>query len=222
MSFQEYNTDIVLQEEIVMGKDVIIGEIGKEWSKEAFQNVHREARAQIWDYMRELDARREKKSGYGFLRYMEDRMKTPESIAEKLQRKSYPVDFQTAVEKLNDISGVRVICYSLKEVYWVAKQIARDERYTIVKFKDYIRKPKKSGYESYHLVLEVPVKGEDGITSVRVELQLRTIIMDAWTAVDNRISYKKSASEEMTKRVEKYAKIGRRLDKLIQRTLDEM
>lgn len=66
------------------------------------------------------------------------------------------------------------------------------------------------------------MKGEDGITSVRVELQLRTIIMDAWTAVDNRISYKKSASEEMTKRVEKYAKIGRRLDKLIQRTLDEM
>ena len=205
-----------------MDKDVIIGEIGKEWSKEAFQNVHREARAQIRDYMRELEARREKKSGYGFIRYMEDRMKTPESIAEKLQRKSYPVDFQTAVEKLNDISGVRVICYSLKEVYWVAKQIARDERYTIVKFKDYIRKPKKSGYESYHLVLEVPVKYEDGITNVRVELQLRTIIMDAWTAVDNRISYKKSASEEMTKRVEKYAKIGRRLDKLIQRTLDEM
>ena len=205
-----------------MGKDVIIGEIENEWKKEAFQNVHREARAQIRDYMRELDARREKKSGYGFLRYMEDRMKTPESIAEKLQRKSYTVDFQTAVEKLNDISGVRVICYSLKEVYWVAKQIARDERYTIVKFKDYIRKPKKSGYESYHLVLEVPVKDEDGITSVRVELQLRTIIMDAWTAVDNRIRYKKSTSEELTKRVEKYAKIGRRLDKLIQRTLDEM
>ena len=66
------------------------------------------------------------------------------------------------------------------------------------------------------------MKAEDGIASVRVELQLRTIIMDAWTTVDNRISYKKSASEEMTKRVEKYAKIGRRLDKLIQRTLDEM
>lgn len=205
-----------------MGKDVNIGEIEKEWSREGFQNMHSEARRQIRDYMWELDVRRKKKNGYGFIRYMEDRMKTPESIAEKLQRKSYLVDFQTAVEKLNDISGVRVICYSLKEVYWVAKQIARDEQYTIVKFKDYIRKPKKSGYESYHLVLEVPVKAEDGIASVRVELQLRTIIMDAWTTVDNRISYKKSASEEMTKRVEKYAKIGRRLDKLIQRTLDEM
>ena len=58
---------------------------------------------------------------------------------------------------------------------------------------------------------------------VRVELQLRTMIMDAWAGMDNRVSYKKEkeVSPEMAKRIEKYAKIGRRLDKLIQRTLDE-
>lgn len=72
-------------------------------------------------------------------------MKTPESIAEKLQRKDYDVDFDTAVTALNDISGVRCICYSVKEIYWIARQIGKTDTYTVVKAKDYIRKPKKMG-----------------------------------------------------------------------------
>ena len=65
---------------------------------------------------------------------------------------------------------------------------------------------------------------KEKVQTVRVELQLRTMIMDAWASMDNRISYKKDdkISPEMMKRIEKYAKIGRRLDKLIQRTLDEV
>ena len=48
--------------------------------------------------------------------------------------------------------------------------------------------------------------------------------MDAWAEMDNRISYKKSEKipEEMTQRIEKYAKMGRRLDKLIQKTLNDV
>lgn len=197
-------------------------EIRKAWSSDSFQEKHETARLEIEKYMEEMNDRYIEKNGNGFIRHIEARMKTPESIVGKLERKSYPVNFETAVEKLNDISGVRVICYSLKEIYWVAKQIARDERYVIVKFKDYIRKPKKNGYESYHIVLEVPVQVDEMEEKVRVELQLRTIIMDAWAAMDNRISYKKANQipAEMEKQVEKYAKIGRRLDKLIQRALD--
>lgn len=66
-----------------------------------------------------------RKTGQGFVRFIETRMKTPESIAEKLQRKDYDVDFDTAVTALNDISGVRCICYSVKEIYWIARQIGK-------------------------------------------------------------------------------------------------
>ena len=173
----------------------------KHWQDDDFQRKHALAREIVVNRLRELNREYEEKTGQGFVRFIETRMKTPESIAEKLQRKDYDVDFDTAVTALNDISGVRCICYSVKEIYWIARQIGKTDTYTVVKAKDYIRKPKKN--------------------VVRVELQLRTMIMDAWAGMDNRVSYKKGVPPEMERRIEKYARIGRRLDKLIQKTLDD-
>lgn len=203
-----------------MEKAQELEKIRKDWEEKAFQRRHTLARNVVIQKLRELNEYYITKTGHGFIRFVEERMKTPESILEKLQRKGYDANFATAAEKLNDISGVRCICYSVREIYWIARQIGKDCRFTIVKVKDYVRKPKRNGYESYHLVMDVPVENE----SVRVELQLRTSIMDAWAEMDNRISYKKdeSVTPEMARRIEKYAKIGRRLDKLIQRTLEEV
>ncbi len=202
-----------------MEKAQELEEIRKNWEEKAFQRRHALARNVVIQKLRELNESYITKTGHGFIRFVEERMKTPESILEKLQRKNYDRNFEVAVGKLNDISGVRCICYSVREIYWIARQIGRDSRFIIVKVKDYVRKPKKNGYESYHLVMDVPVEKD----YVRVELQLRTSIMDAWAEMDTRISYKKDESvpPEMTRRIEKYAKIGRRLDKLIQRTLEE-
>lgn len=194
-------------------------EVRNAWKDDEFQRVHALARDFVVRDLRELDGFYIVKTGHGFTRFIETRMKTPESICNKLKRKGLEVDFESATENLNDISGVRCICYSVKEIYWIARQIGKDPRFTIIKAKDYIRKPKKNGYESYHIVMDVPVEKK----MVRVELQLRTIIMDAWAGMDNHISYKKEngVSAEMSKRIEKYAKMGRRLDRLIQRTFDE-
>ena len=63
-------------------------------------------------------------------------MKTPESIYNKLRRKGYQVDFATATEKLNDLSGVRCICYSVKEIYWIARQISKIEEFNVLKAKN--------------------------------------------------------------------------------------
>lgn len=194
-------------------------EVRNAWKDDEFQRVHALARDFVVRDLRELDGFYIVKTGHGFTRFIETRMKTPESICNKLKRKGLEVDFESATENLNDISGVRCICYSVKEIYWIARQIGKDPRFTIIKAKDYIRKPKKNGYESYHIVMDVPVEKK----MVRVELQLRTIIMDAWAGMDNHISYKKEngVSAEMSKRIKKYAKMGRRLDRLIQRTFDE-
>lgn len=211
----------------------------KEWENQEFQDKHALAREIVVRTLRELNGYYMVETGHGFTRFVESRMKTPESICNKLRRKGYDVDFQTATEKLNDLSGVRCICYSVKEIYWIARQIGKIEDFNVLKVKDYVRKPKKNGYESYHIVLEVPVQIEDRqpehhfggkkpehshIEMIRVELQLRTMIMDAWAGMDNRVSYKKDkdVSPEMAHRIEKYAKIGRRLDKLIQNTLDDV
>lgn len=209
----------------------------KEWENQEFQDKHALAREIVVRTLRELNGYYMVETGHGFTRFVESRMKTPESICNKLRRKGYDVNFQTATEKLNDLSGVRCICYSVKEIYWIARQIGKIEEFHVLKVKDYVRKPKKNGYESYHIVMEVPLEIEDRehhivgkkqnhshIEMIRVELQLRTMIMDAWAGMDNRVSYKKDSgvSPEMTHRIEKYAKIGRRLDQLIQNTLDDV
>ena len=116
----------------------------KHWEDDDFQRKHALAREIVVNRLRELNREYEEKTGQGFVRFIETRMKTPESIAEKLQRKDYDVDFDTAVTALNDISGVRCICYSVKEIYWIARQIGKTDTYTVVKAKDYIRKPKKN------------------------------------------------------------------------------
>ena len=214
-------------------------ELRKEWENQEFQDKHALAREIVVRTLRELNGYYIVETGHGFTRFVESRMKTPESICNKLRRKGYDVDFQTATEKLNDLSGVRCICYSVKEIYWIARQLGKIGEFHVLKVKDYVRKTKKNGYESYHIVMEVPVQIEDRqqeshfggkkkenphhIEMIRVELQLRTMIMDAWAGMDNRVSYKndKKVSPEMEHRIEKYAKIGRRLDKLIQNTLDD-
>ena len=198
-------------------------EIRKEWENGEFQKKHENARAQVELYMKELDGRYRKKTGYGLIRYMESRMKTPESILNKLERKNLECSADNMVTRLHDISGVRVICLNLKDIYWIVRRISGEKRYGVLKVKDYIRKPKKNGYESYHMVLQIPAgEDEDGET-VPVELQLRTIIMDAWASMDNRVSYKKVQKPEpqMQQRMKKYAKTGRQLDKKLQELLDD-
>lgn len=135
------------------------------------------------------------------------------------------IDGVIAYMKNPDITTAEMMQYipgpDVKEIYWIARQIGKTDTYTVVKAKDYIRKPKKNGYESYHIVLDIPMSYKGKTTVVRVELQLRTMIMDAWAGMDNRVSYKKGVPPEMERRIEKYARIGRRLDKLIQKTLDD-
>lgn len=198
-------------------------EILYRWSEKEFQQLHERARCEVMNYITEMDEMYKQKNGNGFIRHLENRMKTPESICGKLERKGYPFDFDVAVEKLNDISGVRVICFCLKEIYWLVNRIKTDGRFKVLKTKDYIKHPKNNGYQSYHIILEVPIKDEKGIRTMRVEVQIRTIIMDAWASVDQRIIYKKKKkiSSRLKERVKQYGKIGHLLDEMIQNTIDE-
>ncbi len=211
-----------------MGKKEGEAEIRKVWNAPEYQKLHEEARKNIEQYLKELNYLYQEKAKEGFIRYMESRMKTPESIMQKLDRKGLAWNVKNMEKHLHDVSGVRVICFDIKEIYWIASRIARDERYEIIKFKDYIRKPKKNGYESFHIVLNVPVevmleKDQREQKGVQVELQLRTIVMDAWASLDSRIRYKKNSkvSEELEQRMHKYAKTCRRMDRMIRRMLAE-
>lgn len=121
---------------------------------------------------------------------VKSRIKSPQSIAGKLQKKCLPVSFQVMVENLDDIAGVRVICPYISDIYKVRDTLLKQPDINLIKEKDYIKEPKESGYRSLHLVVEIPVYLSDTTHDVRVEIQLRTIAMDFWACLEHELHYK--------------------------------
>ena len=126
---------------------------------------------------------------------VEYRVKKADSIARKLIKKGYPATFENAKNKLNDIIGIRVVCLYSDDVYKISDRLKLQKDFTLIKEKDYIKTPKKSGYQSLHLILDIPVICDQTTEYQRVEIQIRTVAMDFWAGVDNHICYKKNPDE---------------------------
>ena len=120
------------------------------------------------------------------------RIKTPESIYAKMIRKWLKPDFSVAKEKLNDLIGIRIVCLFVDDVYEIAEMLKNQKDLTLIKEKDYIAKPKKSGYMSLHLIMKVPVCIDNKIETKTVEIQIRTTGMDFWSVLEYQLLYKKN------------------------------
>lgn len=118
------------------------------------------------------------------------RIKSPKSIAEKLQRRGLEPTYSSMVNCLDDIAGVRVICPYISDVYAVRDALESQGDILLLKEKDYIQTPKPNGYRSLHLILEIPVYLSHHVQAVRVELQIRTIAMDFWASLEHELRYK--------------------------------
>ncbi len=128
-------------------------------------------------------------AGSGKVQAIDFRIKSADSIAEKLEKKGYEVTTQNAENYLNDLAGVRVICFSEEEIYLLEHYLCTCDAIVIVKKKDYIKSPKKSGYRSLHLIVELCEKSV--LEKVRVEIQIRTEGMHRWATEDHKQFYKK-------------------------------
>ena len=121
---------------------------------------------------------------------IKSRIKSPESIAKKLEKKNLPVTFESMMENLNDIAGVRVICPYISDIYTVRDMLLKQPDMKLLIQNDYIENPKESGYRSLHLVVEIPVYLSKTAHKVKVEIQLRTIAMDFWASLEHQLRYK--------------------------------
>ena len=121
---------------------------------------------------------------------VKSRIKTPESIAKKLEKKNLPITFDSMMTNLSDIAGVRVICPYISDIYTVRDMLIKQPDITLLAENDYIANPKESGYRSLHIVVEIPVYLSKTAHNVRVEIQLRTIAMDFWASLEHELRYK--------------------------------
>ena len=95
-------------------------------------------------------------------------------------------------ENINDIAGVRVVCNYKDDIYKIVNIIRKQKSIQILKEKDYIKKPKDSGYSAYHMILEIPIEIKNEKIYVKVEVQIRTVLMDFWAITEHKVKYKPS------------------------------
>jgi putative GTP pyrophosphokinase len=122
------------------------------------------------------------------------RVKTTQSFRNKIQRKSY----EQPLEQITDLAGVRVVCYyetdlqAIKEisrsVFCVHEEVDKTGELGV----------DKMGYQGGHIIISLGHRysGEhyDGINDLRCEVQVRTVLQDAWALISHHLIYKNEAS----------------------------
>ena len=121
------------------------------------------------------------------IEHIKYRLKSPQSIKEKLERKGFEPTIENAEKHIHDIAGIRVTCSFLTDIYKIYDMIQSQNDITILKVKDYIQNPKDNGYKSLHLLVEIPIFLTDRSEKVTVEIQIRTIAMDFWASLEHKI-----------------------------------
>jgi len=148
---------------------------------------------------------------------VKSRVKKPQSILGKLQKKGLPLTLNSIIENLNDVAGIRVICSFIDDIYDVARMLASQDDIKVIEVKDYIKNPKPNGYRSYHMIVEIPVFFSDRKQPMRVEVQIRTIAMDFWASLEHQVKYKKDVknadeiAEELTDCANSIAALDRQM-----------
>lgn len=121
------------------------------------------------------------------------RLKSPESIIEKMHRLGHRITVENIEQNLHDIAGIRVICSFQNDVYTIARAFLSQDDVKVIAIKDYIKNPKPSGYRSLHLIVSVPIFLSNKKKNMQIEVQLRTLAMDVWASLEHKIRYKKDA-----------------------------
>ena len=122
--------------------------------------------------------------------HISSRIKDVKSVKDKLLRKGYETDALTGIRELSDVLGIRIVTHFVGDIYMILESIRKHENWEILREKDYIAKPKENGYRSYHVIIRVPFHASE-LNTIKVELQLRTIAMDCWAALEHQMRYKK-------------------------------
>ncbi|WP_342415332.1 GTP pyrophosphokinase family protein [Paenibacillus sp. FSL R10-2782] len=156
---------------------------------------------------------------YSPIEHTKSRLKSPESIMNKMLRKNSELSLAAVKNHIKDIAGLRITCSFISDIYDVSDMLQRQSDLKVLEVKDYIKNPKPNGYQSLHLLIQVPVFMSDCQELVCVEVQIRTIAMDFWASLEHKIFYKynQSVPESLTRELKNAADSANALDLQMER-----
>lgn len=155
---------------------------------------------QLVQTMQAYNREREEATGKKVFEHLCYRIKSDENTKAKLEKSGCEISTYHALRSMTDSIGLRVVCLFIDDVYQMAAWLRTLPGCVVVREKDYIRNAKPNGYRSYHLILDVTAPAEDPDGHVPghffVEVQLRTIAMDTWAALEHELKYKKNIANQ--------------------------
>lgn len=151
---------------------------------------------------------------YDLIDHIDTRIKEPKSILKKMEKKKYDKTYLNLIEKINDIAGIRIVCTLKDDIFFIRDLVKQIPDIHILKEKDYVTNPKESGYSSYHMIVEVPVKLTQKTIYVKCEIQIRTLAMDFWASFEHKVKYKtkNDVNPKMSKELVNCAKMINKFD----------
>ncbi|MBP3879963.1 MAG: GTP pyrophosphokinase family protein [Lachnospiraceae bacterium] len=138
----------------------------------------------------EIRSEMKSRTGGEPIEHLLSRVKSEESMREKCVRKGLPETPESALFHIYDAIGIRIVCSFINDIQKIRDRIAELPGCRVVREKDYIRKAKPNGYRSYHMVIQTD-------TGIYAEIQLRTISMDTWAALEHHMKYKKKLNSNL-------------------------
>ena len=163
-----------------------------------FLNTHQDSIDHVLNHVEMINQELYQLAGREVIDHVSFRIKTAESIHKKLIHKKLPVTSNSINEALVDVAGVRIVCAFLDDVYQIGERIKAIEDLKIIDVRDYIQKPKNSGYQSLHIIVESPIVHNSECRTL-VEIQIRTVAMHFWAKLDHQLTYKMVQSKEADK-----------------------
>lgn len=141
------------------------------------------------------------RSGTRISEHIDVRIKSDVSMREKCRKKGLEETAENALSVISDSIGMRIVCSFTDDIYRNISYIRSMEGCTVIKEKDYITHAKPNGYRSYHMIISLEEPFEDVFGNVpgryKAEIQLRTIAMDSWAALEHKMRYKKDIKNQL-------------------------
>ncbi len=128
---------------------------------------------------------------------MKKRLKNYDSFLEKVERKRYRDPFR----QCTDLAGCRIICLFLSQIEDIRKIIEREFEVIEVSDKRSVKKFDQFGYLSLHMLVKLPKNRARfvefaGLDNFICEIQIRTILQEAWAEIEHYLNYKTTKEEK--------------------------
>lgn len=111
-------------------------------------------------------------------------------------------------DHITDLIGLRIVCLHEKDIDIIGEILKEEFEVIDITDKTKIMNEKENsfGYKGLHLDLKLNEKRQEmseykRFSDLRFEIQIRTIIQDAWSVLDHKIQYKKSIPKSMKRKI---------------------